>query len=166
MPASAARCALRAPDPGELGVRLAAAPTVDRAATDRQLDPRRVDAVGHGDGQVGRHQRGLHAPLAQRADEDLELCLVTRRARVDEVVEPEVVEELDVRVRPRLGDPRLLERARQHERLAVAIDEQERIDDHQRHLVAHRGMPRRVAVRQDRGPRAQALRDRGRRRWR
>jgi hypothetical protein len=51
---------------------------------------------------------------------------------------------------PQRGDARRLERAGEHVRLAVAVDEQDRVDDLERHLVQHRGIPDRVAVEQDR----------------
>jgi hypothetical protein len=86
---------------------------------------------------------------------------VTRRAVGDEIVQPELVGEDDPGVRPGRGDARVLKLAGQDEGLAVALDEEERIDDLQRQLVAHRGMPRRVAVQEDRRHRVRNLRDLG-----
>ena len=85
---------------------------------------------------------------------------MTRHAVGDEIVQPELVGEDDPGVRPGRGDARVLKPAGQDEGLAVALDEEERIDDLQRQLVAHRGMPRRVAVQEDRRHRVGNLRDR------
>ena len=101
--------ALGAADAGELGRALGAAAGLDRAPVDRDRDALPAQPVGECDGQVGRNGRVLDLPPLQRPDRGLQLGLVARHARFDEIEEAEPVERQQLRAGQDLGDPRGLQ---------------------------------------------------------
>src|SRR4051812_30172680 len=144
------RGVLRAADALELGVALDAAPGLDRLRVDVDVHAFVAQSVGDRDGQVGRDDRRVDAPAAQRPDRDLELGVVARHALLDELVEPELADVEQLGVGQHLRDALRLERIGEDELVAVAGHEKERVDDLERDLVAQGGVTDRVAVEQDR----------------
>jgi hypothetical protein len=143
--------ALGATDALELGARLDAPAGLDGLAVDLDRDARASQLVGQRHGQVGGHRRALDPPPLHGAQRDLELRLLARPAVNEHLEEPQLLAQHHVGVGERVGDPGRLEQAGEDRRAAVLHDDEQRVDDLQRHLVPHRRIPDRVAVEQDRG---------------
>ena len=98
---------------------------LDGLGVDVDRDARAAQLVGDGDRQVGRHDRLLDPPALHRAQHDLELRLVALDAVGEQLVEAELVEQDQLGVGGRLGDPGGLERAGEDRGLAVAVADRE-----------------------------------------
>ena len=141
----------RAADPGELGVRLAAAAQVEALVVDLELHAASAQEVGDREREPGRDTRRAHAHALDRAREELELDLVAREALGDELPAAELLAEdpLDVGSggRQAVG----LQHVGEHDPAAVVLGVEERVSDGDRQLVAQLGRAQRVAVDQDVG---------------
>jgi hypothetical protein len=137
---------LRAADSRQLGRRLRAAAHLERRAVDGQLDTVCAQPVGDGERELGRHERRVHAGATNGARHHLELGIVAWHPAADQVEEAELVHQHELRVRQGPRDALALEHVGEDQRRTVAPDEEERVADRQRHLVAKRGGALGVAV--------------------
>ena len=143
------RRVLRAPDPGELRRRLHTPARREGLVIDDELDAVGAQPVGDRDGEVRRDLRGAQPGAGDEPRDDLELRLVTRHPRRDEVEEAQLVDADELGVRPDRRDPLALERVREDDRPPVRLEVGERVDDRERHLVAQRRRPDGVPVQED-----------------
>ena len=132
--------ARRAPDPGQLGLGLAAPAVLEQRPLDVQLDPRRAQRLGGLEREVRRHGGTFDAQLTARADADLEQRHVPRPARRDQLAQAEVGEQVEpAQVGPRGGDHVRVQRRDRRERLAIVLAVEERVHHGHRNLVAQLG---------------------------
>ena len=141
---------LRAADAGQLGRGLDAPAQVEGVGVDPQLQPLLAEAVGPGEREVGRHDRVLHADLAERPQVALELGLEEADAGVEQLVQPELerVDHLDAQ--PERLDAVALEHAVDAEAAVVDLGVEERVEDVDRDRVEEVGRGARSGAEEDR----------------
>ena len=147
---------LRAPDPVELRRRLRAAPRRHRGRIMVEDDSVRTQPIGHRDRHFRIDDRPADAHRRRRPRGELEVELVAVDAAVEELTETERGEVVHDGIRCGRCDPLHLQRARRDVQAAADDSEEERVDDRDGELVAHRGRALRLAVEEEvgHGPRS------------
>jgi hypothetical protein len=129
---------LRPPNAGQLPLRLGAPPGVEELPVGGQLDTLGTQPVREQDREARRHDRASDSERMHRAHRQLVEELAGREPALPELVEPEVLERVQLEFAEAL-EQRNLHRVDHHVPRAAAFDVEERVDDCVRHLVTQLG---------------------------